>query len=96
MVDVIVRQFQPARIFLFGSCASGSDTVNSDVDLLVVMTAPNSKRQQAFEIRKALRGIRVPKDIVVTTPEEFAWRKDVPGTIEYPAVHEGDVLYEKC
>jgi hypothetical protein len=40
------------------------------------------------EIRLALRGIRgigVPKDIVVTTPEDFLWRKEVPGTIERPA-----------
>ena len=95
MVDLIVRRFRPDSILLFGSCARGTDTINSDVDLLVVMSAPKSKRQRAFEIRKALRGIRVPKDIVVTTPEEFAWRKDVPGTIEYPALHEGDVLYEK-
>jgi hypothetical protein len=37
----------------------------------------------------------VPKDVVVSTPEEFAWRKDVIGTIERPADREGMVLYAR-
>jgi hypothetical protein len=57
------------------------------------MHLEGSKRQQQLEIRRALRGIRVPKDIIVTTPEEFEWRKEIPGTIERPAVLEGKVLY---
>lgn len=39
--------------------------------------------------------IYVPKDIVVTTPEDFAWRRKVPGTIERSAALEGRVLYAK-
>ena len=37
----------------------------------------------------------VPVDVVVTTPEEFAWRKDYVGTIEWPATREGKVLYDR-
>ncbi|MCA1853918.1 MAG: hypothetical protein LC647_16450 [Beggiatoa sp.] len=36
---------------------------------------------------------QIAKDIIVTTPEEFAWRKEIPGTIERPAEREGKVLY---
>jgi hypothetical protein len=43
----------------------------------------------------ALHDIRIPKDIIVTTPEDFEWRKEIPGTIEYPAVQEGKVLYAR-
>jgi hypothetical protein len=32
-------------------------------------------------------------DVVVTTPEDLAWWKDVVGTIEWPATPEGTVLY---
>jgi hypothetical protein len=59
------------------------------------MHLEGSKRQQQLEIRKALHGIRVAKDIIVTTPEEFEWRKEVAGTIERPAAREGDVLYAR-
>jgi hypothetical protein len=48
-----------------------------------------------LKIRYALHDIRMPKDIIVSDPSEFAWRKDVVGTIEWPASHEGKVLYEK-
>ena len=37
----------------------------------------------------------VPKDIVVTTPEEIARRGDVVGTVLRPALREGKVLYER-
>jgi len=47
------------------------------------------------DIGVALDDIRVPIDVVVTSPEDFAWRKEVVGTIEYPAVKEGKVLYAR-
>jgi hypothetical protein len=31
----------------------------------------------------------------VTSPEDFAWRKEVVGTIEHPAAREGKVLYAR-
>ena len=54
-----------------------------------------AKREKRIEIRGALHDIRVPKDIIVTTPEAFAWRKEIPGTIERPADREGKVLYAR-
>jgi len=95
MVGRIVRQFHPERIILFGSHARGEAGPESDVDLLVVMPVEGLKHKKQVEIRVALHDIRIPKDIIVTTPEDFAWRKDVVGTIEYPAVREGKVLYAR-
>jgi uncharacterized protein len=93
MVRRIVQEFRPFRVILFGSCARGEAGPDSDVDLLIVMPVKGPKHRKQVEIRLALRDIRVPKDIIVTTPEDFAWRKDVVGTIEYPAAREGKVLY---
>jgi predicted nucleotidyltransferase len=93
MVDLIVERFHPEKVILFGSHARGEAGPDSDVDLLVVMPVSGSKREKAIEIAVALHGIRVPKDIIVTTPEEFEWRKEIPGTIERPAALEGKVLY---
>ncbi len=96
MVSRIVQKFQPERIILFGSHARGDGGPDSDVDLLVVMPVEGSKRQKAVEIGVALHDIRVPKDIIVTTPDAFAWRKEIPGTIERPADREGEVLYARA
>jgi predicted nucleotidyltransferase len=93
MVDLIVERFHPEKVILFGSHARGEAGPDSDVDLLVVMPVSGSKREKAIEVAVALHVIRVPKDIIVTTPEEFEWRKEIPGTIERPAVLEGKVLY---
>jgi predicted nucleotidyltransferase len=95
MVNRIVREFRPERIILFGSRARGQGGRDSDVDLLVVMRVKGSKRQARLEIRRALHDIRVPKDIIVTPPEEFEWRKEIVGTIERPAAQEGRVLYAR-
>ena len=95
MIRRIVRRFHPERIILFGSHARGEAGPDSDVDLLVVMSITGSKRKKQLEIGVALHDLRVPTDIIVTTPEEFAWRKEIPGTIERPAALEGTVLYER-
>ena len=95
MVRRIVKRFAPDKIILFGSYARGEAGPDSDVDLLIVMPVSGSIRQMAVEIGVALHDIRVPKDVIVTTPEEFEWRKDTIGTIEWPAWREGMVLYAK-
>ncbi|MBI2317790.1 MAG: nucleotidyltransferase domain-containing protein [Betaproteobacteria bacterium] len=95
MVQRIVRRFHPDRVILFGSHARGTASADSDVDLLVVMPVSGSRREKAVEIGVALHGLGVAKDIVVTTPEDFEWRKEIPGTIERPAALEGRVLYAR-
>ena len=95
MVRRIVRRFDPDRVILFGSHGRGEAGPDSDVDLLVVMSLEGSRLEKAIEIRVALHDIRVPKDIVVTSPEDFQWRKEIPGTIERPAALDGRVLYDR-
>jgi predicted nucleotidyltransferase len=95
IVNRIVERFHPEQIILFGSQARGDAGPDSDVDLLVVMPVEGSKREKQLEIRMALHDIHVPKDVIVSTPEEFAWRKEIVGTIERPAARQGRVLYAR-
>jgi len=95
MVKRIVKRFQPEQVILFGSHARGDAGPDSDVDLLIVMDFEGSKVEKCLEIRGALHDFLIPLDVIVTTPEEFAWRKDVVGTIEWPASREGKVLYAR-
>ena len=95
MVKRIVEQFHPDKIILFGSHARGDAGPDSDVDLLVVMPVNGRKLDKMVEIGVALSDFTVPMDIIVTTPEDFAWRSTTVGTIEYPAAREGKVLYER-
>jgi predicted nucleotidyltransferase len=96
MVKRIVSRFDPDKVILFGSHARGDAGPDSDVDLLIVMAVSGSKREKAIEIGVALHDIRLPKDLIVTTPEEFERRKDTIGTIEWPAWREGKVVYARA
>lgn len=95
MVQRIVDRFHPDRVILFGSHARGTAGPDSDVDLLVVMPVAGSKREKQLEVRLALHEFKVSKDIIVTTPEDFEWRKEIPGTVERPAAREGKVVYAR-
>src|SRR5262249_8770068 len=95
MARRIAERFQPERIILFGSHARGEAGPDSDVDLLVVMPVQGSVREKRIAIGAALADFGVPVDVVVTTPEQFARRSRIPGTIERPAFLEGVVLHER-
>lgn len=91
----IVEGFAPEQIILFGSHARGTAGPDSDADLLVVMPVSGSKRRKAVEIDLALAEIGMPKDVIVVTPEEVERYRNVVGTIIYPALREGKVLYDR-
>ncbi len=95
MVKRIVTKFRLRQVILFGSHARGDAEPDSDVDRLVVMAFEGSVFDKGLEIMQTLHDILVPKNIIVTRPEDFAWRKDVVGTIEWPAAREGKVLYAR-
>lgn len=95
MVERLSTQFAPEKIVLFGSQARGEGDFHSDVDLLVVMQELDSRSEAEVEMHTALSGIPVPKDIVVTTPEEIERRGHLVGTVLRPALQEGKVLYAR-
>jgi len=95
MVRLIVQQFKPEKIILFGSRARGDAGMDSDVDLLVIMPVSGSKREKAIEVAVALHDFPIAKDVIVSTPDDFNWRKEIVGTIERPAALEGKLLYAR-
>ena len=94
-INKIIKEFNPEKIILFGSYAYGKPTMDRDIDLMIVMDTDEKPHKRAVPIRKALKDIGIPKDIIVKTPEEFERFKDIVGTVIYPAAHKGKLLYEK-
>jgi predicted nucleotidyltransferase len=95
-IERIRRQFDPLRIILFGSWARGQARPDSDLDLLVVLPHVENKRRAAVEILRALNGLPVSKDVIVTTPEEIAARGNTIGHVLRSALREGKVVYERA
>ena len=97
MIDIITKSFSPEKILLFGSRARGEEIIDSDVDLLVIMNIDKKdKRKIKQQMYCKLSGIGLSKDIVVVTPVEVEKYKNIIGTVIYPAIQEGKVLYEKA
>lgn len=89
----IADRFSPEKIILFGSHAYGQPTVESDVDLLVVMEYEGSPLQQAIKISREL-GLVTPLDLIVRTPAQLQERLRLEDPFMREIVQRGKVLYE--
>ena len=92
--DRLVKVFSPQKIILFGSQARGTADSRSDVDLLIICPILDSRRRLMVAMDRVLRGMKLARDIIVMTPEEFERDRNIPGTIARPAWLEGKILYE--
>ena len=89
----IVETAHPRKIILFGSAARGAMGPDSDVDLLVVMPDGTHRRHAATKIYRSLRGIGIPKDVVVVTEGDVKEHRHNPSLVLKPALEEGRELY---
>jgi predicted nucleotidyltransferase len=91
----IVQTCNPEKIILFGSYARGNAGADSDLDLLIIMQNIPHLRQESIRVRRSLRGLLTPVDIVVATTEQINRLGDTAGFIYQSALREGKVLYER-
>lgn len=91
----ICSVMHPEKIVLFGSWAQGTSHTGSDLDLLIIAHSNEPRWKRAIPIYDALRGLLIPKDVVVYTPAEVAEWADVPQAFVTTALREGVILYEK-
>lgn len=94
IVRRIVERTHPLQVILFGSHARGDAHAYSDIDLLVVVPDAHRRRRAWDKASTALRGLGMPKDIIVVTPEEIARQGDLVGSVLRPAMREGRILYD--
>lgn len=91
--DIIVRDFQPEKIVLFGSYAEGNPTPDSDLDLMVVMPFEGSPLKKAIAILHHLN-ILAPIDLLVRTQEQVQQRLQMGDSFMRNVLERGKVLYE--
>ena len=94
LVGQIVEQFNPQRVILFGSYAYGKPTIDSDVDLLVVMPHKGAPSMQAAKIRKKIRA-GFPLDLVVRSPGEIRKRLSIGDFFIKEVIERGQPIYER-
>jgi hypothetical protein len=95
-LQVLVEQFHPEQVILFGSYAYGTPDEHSDVDLLVVKRIEKSSVSERREILKAWRPIRwatnsLPFELVLVSPAEHQKRLAEGGGF-YASITNGGLL----
>lgn len=93
IIQRLIAGYDPDRIILFGSRASGSADEESDIDLLVVKETDRRPVERRIEVERLLADRQVPLDVFVYTPREM-WDLYAAGSALIEAVVEsGRVLY---
>src|SRR5437763_16438065 len=92
-VRILAEAARPARIILFGSHARGNARDDSDVDLLVIEPQVEDRAREMVRLRRLLRPLRIPADILVYSVDEVARWGEQPGSTLYWALHEGTVVH---
>ncbi len=91
--SILAREAGPdAKVILFGSHARGDAQAGSDLDFLVIEPEVEGRHREMVRLRRSLRGIEAPIDVLVyTEAQASAWGR-VPGTAIHDALQEGRVL----
>lgn len=89
----IAHQYQPEKIILFGSQASGQATPDSDIDLLVVMPFDGHPLAQSARMLKQLN-LLLPIDLLVSTPQHIQQRLAIGDNFIRTILESGIILYE--
>ena len=91
---VLLEQFRPEQVILFGSYACGQPNRHSDVDLLVVKELKQSPVREAAQILRAWRPIRwsgdsIPFELLIETSVNHEDRARKQGSFYAEVVRSG-------
>jgi predicted nucleotidyltransferase len=94
MVDRIVAEFHPRRVYLFGSYVWGTPAADSDIDLMVVVDRlQESSTRMARRAYRAIRRREAPVDILFRGLDSFTVKAAHPSTLEHKVQREGILLH---
>lgn len=95
VLPIIIEKYQPEKIILFGSLATGDAHEWSDIDLVLIKETELNYFDRLFEFKRLVRS-KLATDVFIYTPEEFAGRVQED---HYFVVDEilgkGKVLYDR-
>jgi predicted nucleotidyltransferase len=92
-VDCLAQAARPERILLFGSHARGDARDDSDLDLLIIESEVADRAAEMVRLRRVLRPMRIPADILVYSRDDVVRWGDQPGSALFWALREGRTVY---
>ena len=94
IVEMAKKNVSIRKVILFGSFAYGFPKADSDIDLCFITSDSRGELELMQAYRKQLADrIGRPLDILVYTPEKFAWRAESVSSIEKTILNKGITVY---
>lgn len=93
MIPVLIKEYRPEKIILFGSLAFGDIHEGSDLDLLIIKDTPKRPIDRQVEIYSLVKP-EVGIDLFVYTAQEFEYLKCIGFSLVKEVVKRGRILYE--
>lgn len=94
LLPVLVEEYDPEQVILFGSMARGRVEEWSDLDLLIVKETDEPFLDRSVRVALLCRAI-VGVDYLVYTPAELAQMIERGNPFIVEALREGQVLYDR-
>ena len=90
----LIKEFNPKKIYIFGSYAWGQPNEDSDLDIMIIIDKIEDRIKTMRNGIKALRGLKISKDLIVETEEEFKNYSRKNYRIENEILKKGVLIYE--
>ncbi len=92
LIEKIVEEYKPEKIYLFGSYAWGNPDKDSDVDIFIIKDTEKDRLKRQLEVRRLIKG-RLPVDVLVYTPEEIEKRLKMRDFFIEDILSKGKAVY---
>jgi predicted nucleotidyltransferase len=95
MMELLIRDYEPEKLILFGSAAQGQFHAWSDLDLVVIKKTSKPLLERIEEVLRLVRP-KVGLDVIVYTPEEMEALVDERRSFVLDEIiYKGAVAYER-
>jgi predicted nucleotidyltransferase len=95
IVNKIASGFDPDKIILFGSYASGKPGEDSDLDFILIKETSLPKQKRGLEVRKLFYRVPIPMDFRIYTSKEFNDELESKFSFLNSALKGSKILYER-
>jgi predicted nucleotidyltransferase len=94
IVSRLVAEFQPEKVYLFGSKAREDGNEDSDYDLLLIVSNDVVNSPSSYgRVSKVLWGTEVATDVLLWSKDEFEKRLHLKASFPSTVVREGKLLH---
>ena len=90
-----IKKYDPEKVIIFGSAATGSADEYSDIDAVVIKKTENRFLERLVEAGKFISAVSEPVDIFIYTPEEWERHRQYNTVFYEQVMKTGKVTYEK-